>query len=275
MASNTVILSRHHLNFDDPKEMMRQVSEILNANVILGFEAYIDCSEHLEIIEWGDINYYCSHDCYVLSKLIIDPALPKVIILHDDDYFYKWLYEKYGDKAGDLPAFKEKWGNDPEENLKTIQFFAMSDKFFELYTKDFAIDICRAVIRLTNDNTHDKYGTLLDWVIGNLYDPEELIPAFDENKAISQLFGGSGVYYINDSYSYLDLGQLQEINMTWEEVMIEMTRKIEPEDIINIRKCIYDKEYLSQTKKRVSDGSSENWRKFPVLYDDFKEYKTE
>ncbi|MEZ5001446.1 MAG: hypothetical protein R2730_00300 [Chitinophagales bacterium] len=275
MASNTVVLSQHHLNFDSPKELMQKVSEILNANVILGFEAYIDCSEHLEIIQWGDINYYSSHDCYVLDKLIKDPQLHNVIILYDDDYIYTWLIEKYGEKAGDLPDFKALWTNDPVENLDIIQSFANRESYFELYTKDFAIDICRAVIRLTNDNTHDKYGTLLDWVIGNLYDPEELIPAFDENKAISQLFGGSGVYYINDSSSYLDLGQLQEINMTWEEVLFEMTKKIKPEDIINMRKCIYDETYLSQVKNRVGERYSENWRKFPVLYDDFKEYKTE
>ncbi|MEZ5001443.1 MAG: hypothetical protein R2730_00285 [Chitinophagales bacterium] len=274
MAHNTVVLSRHHLNFDDPKEMMRQVSDILDVNVYYGFTSYIDLSEHLEIIEWGEIENFFDYDSYLLDKLIKDIALPNVIILHDD-YLYSWLHEKFGEKAGEMLAFKEKWSNNAIQNQETIEFFAKEDKMFFLITQNFALEICKATIRLSNDNTHDKYSCVLSWVLDFDFPSETILPALNENKAICQLFGANGAYYIDDTSEYLSLGQFEEINMTWEEVLFEMTKKIKPEDIINMRKCIYDETYLSQVKNRIGERYSENWRKSPVLYDDFKEYQKE
>lgn len=271
MAHNTVVLCQHHLNFDDVKEMMQQIAAILKVNVYLGFEAFFDISEHLEVIQWGNIKQYTDHDCYLLDQFIINPSFLNAILLYDSDYFYKWLLEKYGDQASSLPEVIDFWTKDPKENLDIIQSFAEEDNLFELYTNDFSIEICRAVICVYNDRLCDKFYMVQQWVIGNVYDPEDLIPAFDEYKTICQLFGSNGVYYMDDTSQYLSLSQLQEKNKTWEEVQLEMTKKIKAEDIINIRKCIYDKDYLKDISHRMT---GEKWRKFPILYDDFVDYKS-
>ena len=104
MSREITPLGQHTLNINDRKSFMSEISKRFQANVYFGFlDGYNLVKNDLpSFTSLGLENPYkdCySGELYLLDKHLISESAPHFILIHDE-YIFNWLYNKYGEEAG-------------------------------------------------------------------------------------------------------------------------------------------------------------------------------
>jgi hypothetical protein len=271
MGRDITILGQHKLPFNDVNSLMQKLSDTFNANLYYGFESYINLDEHLEKINWPPPEDPDEDDisAYLLSKIEKDISLPNALLLNDD-YMYTWLYNKFGDEAGNLPEFKKTWTQSPEQNNKFIQDFMNDPKFFEFIVNDYKLNIYKESICPSINMNYMRWWGFFSLVLHDdrADEREYLLKSMNRIKELVKLVGGNSAYYLDDQSNVLQgIGCMNEIDMDWGRIESEIETLVGKEKIINLRKVLVDESY----RKYIQEISKENETDFPAFYDDFSE----
>lgn len=269
MGRDLRILSKHNLDFDNEDVLLKRLAHTHQANIVLAFYSYIDLSEDLALIsvEGLDEDYT---DYYELKRLVLDPSFP-TIILDKEDYLYEWLFLKHGEAVGSLPSFIQHWTESPDKNLDIIQSFIADADSYQLYSEAWVYRIYKTHINYSNSYTLSRWWGFFDIVFLRRNAEEEhrdmLRAEIDRIKELSIKLGGNGAWYLDDQSSQLKgLGQGEEWDMdSWDEIEREIKLRSPEVNIIDLRKCLNNDEYMNMRKGEIGDDI----KRYSVFYDKF------
>lgn len=277
MSRDITPLGHHTLNFNDRKTFMSEIANRFQANVYFGF---LDSNNLVKddlptFTSLGIENPYkdiFSAETYLLDKHIISESAPPFVLLNED-YIYQWLYEKYGEAAGNQEEFKKSWGKDPVENNKIIRSFCDQVSTYDFYFKNTSGYISLEAVDVGLDKYFTNWNNFIYFVSKTNYDyPPDFYESFlhyrNTNKETVQKFGGNCIYYHDDQGNNTG-GSVQgnEWVMSWIEIETSFNKPEVKNYQINLCEALTNPEYLAQIQPLVNKHS----RDYSVIFDDFRE----
>lgn len=277
MSRDITPLGQHTLNFNDRKVFMSEIANRFQANVYFGFlDSYNLVKDDLPTFtSLGIENPYkdiFSAETYLLDIHIISESAPPFVLLNED-YIYQWLYEKYGEAAGNQKEFKKSWRQDPIDNNKTIELFRNASQVINFCFKNTSGFISKEAVSVGFDEYFTYWDYLLGFISKTDYDfQDDFYESFlhyrNTNKETVRKFGGNCIYYHDDQGNNTG-GSVQgnEWDMSWIEIETSFNKLEVKNYQINLCEALTNPEYLAQIQPLVYKHS----RDYSVIYDDFRE----
>lgn len=209
MGVDTEIFTKHNLKSVAPKRLMKELAERFNCNVYVIFRSYINLDDYAQNIKHLPIENPHDINAYLLDKHIISEKLPNET-LSIQDYLYDFLYETFGEKAGEFKPFAEDWcGDDYEQNLAIIKSFMGDTKTFDFSGAYLPQAITQSNVQFYSWDFYTRW-----WSMQELFFEEHLNHLLDHflserQKLIEsvKLFGGTELYYHSEQDPHSKLGQ--------------------------------------------------------------------
>lgn len=275
MGRSVITLSQHTLNIEDSKILIQQLAERFDANVFYCFIAApdwgVDAFE--ERLEARGVKNPDESPAYIIDEYIIGDDKPSLVLI-DENYYYQWLYNKYGEQAGLREEFIKSWTDDPEMNNEIIHSFIKDDSSLNLYVNDELIFLYRECAEIGYMGRTYFLELILretDLLRGSWQKAEDYISFLehrDELKDIILKLGGSCAYYVCENGKYdAGLGQGPEWGMSWKEIEKKFNQGEPLEYQLNLIDLLSNEAYLEQVHKKYMEENID----YSVFYDDFRE----
>lgn len=281
MSRTITALGQHTLPFQDRKQLIQEISKRFEANVYYGFfDNYELVQNDLPTFKsrglFNPEEGYISGELYLLDEVHLSDTAPPIVLI-EDDYVYKWLFEKFGEDAGYQKAFVFNWSNDPIENNHIIKGFLEQSKTIDFHFKD----VFGLISLETTDVGSQEYFT--DWInffylitrtehkyTTDFY--ESLLHYRNTNRNTILKLGGSCIYY-HDDQGKITGGAVQgnEWDMTWEEIENSFNAEEPKKYQLNLCEALTNPKYLKEIQEKTKD----NFHDYSVFYDDLRELKWE
>lgn len=277
MAQEVTVLAPHKLNFVNHYKLTEQLAKRHQCNIATGFVSYVDLQKFLPVIEWcdGEDEYDCPF--YLLHKKILNPKFEHAKLILED-YMYRWLFEKLGDKAGEYSEFKKHWTDDAGKNNEIIKSFVDEGYYGRFYMKhqDYLVFIYKESI--SPSTQHDRLGytrwsDFIEMIFNDYeneyYSNENLIAYINDNRKIIQKHGGNMAYYLctqSDILGIGGIGEMEELNMNWSDIENAINNRVNETGVINLRKVLFSEKYRNSIVEKYQERLPD---KIHAFYDDF------
>lgn len=277
MSRSVTALGQHTLPIRDHKALVAELSKRFEANVYLGFndpcnhvkDSLVSFkSRGLTNPEEGNIR----GELYLLEEAHFSPDANSFILIIED-YYYKWLFETFGEAAGSQKEFIAFWGDNIKQNNESIQFFLEGSLCIDFYFSG----IGGYLTLESGDVGFDEY--FLDWTtfFGLLTRTEhdysielykKLLEYRNTNRNTILKLGGNCIYYHDDQGMNTGKAvQGNEWDMTWETIEKEFNHPKVKQFQINLCDALTNPTYLKQIQELTKYSDHE----YSVFYDDFRE----
>lgn len=271
MATDTEIFTKHNLISVEPKMLMRELSERFNCNVYLIFRSHVNLDDYAQNIKQLPIENPNDVNAYLLDKHIISEELPNET-LSIDDYMYDFLYETFGEEAGNLPEFSQHWyPKDSSKNLEIIKNFMEDTKIFDFSGAFLPQAVTQSNVQFYSWDFYTRW-----WSMQELFFDEGLNHLLDyflleRQKLIEtvKIFGGTELYYHSEHDPHAKLGQGNKWDMSHEEIDKALSSKAAKTHTINFRKLFTNPTYYSKLRQIYL----EDYRFYTIIFDDMKPLK--
>jgi len=277
MATDVTVLAPHKLPFHNKELLAEKLADLHKVNIEVGFSSPIDLSDRLQVMEWKDQQNFYDIPSFLLHRVEKGQHLPCYNLLIDK-YFYTWYYQQYGEEAGSMQEFIKFWGSSSgEQNTQTIKSFIEDGIFYEFEADDYEMDIFLETIRPVN--VHDPVGytrwglfvsELLEFP--NARSKQEILEYIHINRKAITEHGGNCAYYVECPSDLLrGIGEMEELDMTWNEVVEAIKNRVGEHRVFNLRKVLSSESYRQEILSRYSEEWWGLGRNVQVFYDDFGE----
>ncbi len=277
MSRDVTALGQSTLNFKDRKAFMSEIANRFQANV---YYTFLDSdnlvkNELPKFKSLGIENPFedgISAEFYLLDQYQFSESAPPFVLLNED-YIYQWLYDKYGEEAGNQEEFKKRWYDDPNENNAIILSFCNESQVIEFCFKNTSGLISKEAVDVGFDEYFTSWNDFLRFVSKTDFDfTDDFYEAFldyrNTNKESVQKFGGNSIYYHDcQGDNTGESVQGNEWSMSWSEIENSFNQPEVKKFQINLCEAITNPEYLAQIQPLVY----KHFRDYSVIYDDFRD----
>lgn len=243
MSISTSILTFHPFPTDEPKKMIRQISELFQVNVYLVFESYIDLDGFADSIANYPVKNESDNKSYVIDKYIKDSSLRNITVYYDH-YLYKWVLDRTEEDIPPIRAFKNTWAEDPGEVREICMSFIDDPLCFDVhFNEEGWFEISTGCADVNGLLKTDYWWPLYDMIMERNYEFLDLFLQSRENKIqLTKQLGNECLYYIPD-HSHSGLGQGGYWDLTQTEIKKNLESKSTQAHTIDLRKALLDWEY--------------------------------
>lgn len=264
MSTSATILTFHPFSPEDPKKMIRQISELFQVNTYLVFESYVDLDGFADSLENYPVQNESDNKSYVIDKYIENPSLRNITVYYND-YLYKWMFDRANENIPPVNEFKKTWSDDPGEIKEICNSFTDSPVYYEAYlNEENWFEISTGCAELSNLLYTDYWRLFYNIIMERNYDFRDIF--LKSRKSLIHLakqLGNDCLYYIQE-HSHCGLGQGGYWGMSKEEIQKVLNKKNTKKRTVNLARVLLEREYWRDLSYECQDDANY----FTVFYDD-------
>lgn len=267
MGRQAIFLCKHTLPFGDEKSFLTALAQRFQRNVCSYFVSYLQLDEHFpeKMEPPNSDDEHLTH--YVIDKCVVDPNAPWMYLLKED-YQYRFLYEKFGEKASEHAEMeKVAWSNDPKENQAFLKAFANDSIQYNLEIDAFSICMYKESCSISLDQDFDDWWSLFRLLVeGDHTHLNFFLETCAKKTALAKTLGAHSAYVLDtQGKTAAGMGEGNAINATWQEIESALNTGISGQNQINLHQILMNPAYLERVQKTVGD----KYHDFSLFLDDF------
>lgn len=268
------ILGQHTLNVMDPKAMLQDVATRFDANTYYCFIAPSDWGvEGLAVsLESKGVKNPCEVPAYIIDEYHVAAGKDDIVLIIDN-YYYQWLYDRYGDQAGHREECKKMWTSDAQQNNEIIQGFIHDDPFIDMYYQNSHLLLSRECAEFyIMDRSyfldlvfHDSSVATGLWQKPAHY--QQLLNARAAIRDALHKLGGRYAYYVCENGTYDGgFGQGVPWALSWSDIEATLNEGATGQYQLNLGELLTNKAYFETAKAKYINEQID----YSVFYDDFR-----